>query len=187
MRIGIDIDDTISKTNEKLIEEALQYDQKYLKGKGFKDKEAYSFMEMFYWNVIDVDNFMKYFRNGNSFLELEPLEDSVEVINKLYDEGNEIFFITRRKNKLKMKSMTKKWLKKQGFKYNKVFFEVSKKGDLAEKLGLDVFLDNDEKNVYDALESNIRAYLMDSKYNKEVPDLERVHNWKEFYKFVKEK
>ena len=117
MRIGIDIDDTISKTNEKLIEVALEYDRQRVKGKGFKDPDAYSFMEMFYWNVVDVDTFLKTFRSGNYFLELEPVTGAVEYINKLYDEGNEIFFITRRQNKLKMKMMTKKWLKKNGFKY----------------------------------------------------------------------
>ena len=185
MKIGIDIDDTISKTNEKLIEAALEYDKKRVKGKGFKDPEAYSFMEMFYWNVIDVDTFMKTFRGGNYFLELEPIEGAVEYINKLYDDGHEIYFITRRQNKLKMRSMTKKWLKKNGFKYNKIFFEIKEKGKFGESLGLDYFIDNDEKNVYDALEYNIKAYLMSTKYNKDVTDLKRVRTWKEFYSKVK--
>ena len=103
MKIGIDIDDTVSKTNERLIEEALKYDREYVKGKGFKDPEAYSFMEMFYWSVVDVDNFLKRFRKGNAFYELDEKEDAALYISKLYDEGNEIYFITRRQNTLKMK------------------------------------------------------------------------------------
>lgn len=185
MRIGIDIDDTVSKTNEKLIEVALRFDEKRVKGKGFKDPNAYSFMEMFYWNVMDVDTFMKTFRSGNYFLELEPLEGASEYISKLYEEGNEIYFITRRQNTFKMRSMTKKWLKKNGFKYNKVFFYIKDKGKFGSELGLDYFIDNDEKNVYDALEYNIKAYLMDTKYNKDVTDLERVKSWKEFYNKIK--
>ena len=74
MRIGIDIDDTVSKTNEKLIEAAIEYDKKRVKGKGFRNPDAYSFMEMFYWNVMDVDTFMKTFRSGNYFLELEEVK-----------------------------------------------------------------------------------------------------------------
>ncbi len=185
MKIGIDIDDTVSKTNEKLIEVALEYDKKRVKGKGFKNPDAYSFMEMFYWNVVDVDTFLKTFRSGNYFLELEPLEGAVEYINKLKAEGNEIYFITRRQNSLKMKHMTKKWLKKNGFKYDKVFFYIKEKGKFGSELGLDLFIDNDEKNVYDALEYGIKAYLMETKYNKEVPDLEKVKSWEEFYNRIK--
>jgi len=185
MRIGIDIDDTISKTNEKLIEVAIEYDKKKVKGKGFKDPDAYSFMEMFYWNVIDVDTFLKTFRSGNYFLELDPVEGAVEYINKLYEEGNEIYFVTRRQNTFKMKSMTKKWLKKNGFKYNKVFYHIKEKGRFGAELGLDYFIDNDEKNVYDAIEYGIKAYLMSTKYNKDVTDLKRVKSWEEFYNKVK--
>ena len=185
MRIGIDIDDTISKTNEKLVEEALKFDKNRVKGKGFKDPTAYSFMEMFYWNVVDVDTFMKTFRSGNSFWELDTIEGAVEYINKLYDEGNEIFFITRRQDSFKMKHITKKWLKKKGFKYNKVFFNIKEKGEFCVRMDIDCFIDNDEKNVYEALEYGVKAFLMDTKYNRNVTDLERIKTWSEFYNKVK--
>ena len=64
MIIGIDIDDTIAKTNERLISEALEFDKKFVRGKGFKNKKAYSFMEMFYWSVVDVDDFLEHIRNS---------------------------------------------------------------------------------------------------------------------------
>ena len=64
MRIGVDIDDTTSKTNDRLVEEAYIYDKKYLKGRGFQDKDAYSFTEMLFWNVVDVDNFLEYIRKS---------------------------------------------------------------------------------------------------------------------------
>ena len=187
MKIGIDIDDTVSKTNERLIEEALKYDREYVKGKGFKDPEAYSFMEMFYWSVVDVDNFLKRFRKGTAFYELEEKEEAPLYISKLYDEGNEIYFITRRQNTMKMKSMTKKWLKKKGFKYNKIFMEIRNKGEFCHNLDIDIFIDNDEKNVYEALEYKIDSLLMATKYNEDVEDLRKVHNWKEIYDYIKEK
>ena len=70
MRIGIDIDDTVSHTNERLVEEAYKYDKEHVKGKGFKNRNAYSFMDMFYWNVMDVDNFLNNVKNGNFFQSL---------------------------------------------------------------------------------------------------------------------
>jgi 5'(3')-deoxyribonucleotidase len=187
MKIGIDIDDTVSKTNERLIEEAVKYDSEVLRGRGFKNPDAYSFMEMFYWSVVDVDNFLKKFRKSNAFYELEPKEYAAQVITKLYEAGNEIYFITRRQNTFKVKSMTKKWMKKNGFKYNKIFFHIREKGKFAEDLGIDLFIDNDEKNVYEALEYNIDSLLMATRYNENVTDLKRVNDWKEIYKYIKEK
>ena len=187
MKIGIDIDDTVSKTNERLIEDALKFDREFVKGKGFKDKEAYSFMEMFYWTVLDVDGFLKKFRKSNAFYELEQKEDASKYITQLYDEGNEIYFITRRQNLLRIKSMTKRWLKKNGFKYNKVFFGIKDKGTLCHELGIDLFIDNDESNVYEAMEYKIDSLLMTTRYNEDVEDVKRVNSWKEIYDYIKEK
>ena len=83
MRIGIDIDDTVSHTNERLIEEAYKYDKEYVKGKGFKNRNAYSFMDMFYWNVMDVDNFLKSVRNSKFFNGLNVKDSANEYITKL--------------------------------------------------------------------------------------------------------
>ena len=185
MIIGIDIDDTISLTNDRLIEEAIKYDREFLKGKGFKNKKAYSFMEMFYWSVLDVDSFLNYIRSSKFFLEVLPIENSALYINKLYDEGNKIIFITRRENTFKVKSMTKKWLKKNGFKYNKLILGAKKKGVVCETEGVSFFVDNDIKNVYEVLECGIDCVLMSDGYNKDEEELERVNSWKEVYDKVR--
>ena len=65
MNIGIDIDDTIASTNEKLIETAIRYDKEVLGGRGFKNKDAYKFVEMFYWDKTNVNNFFTYVRKSN--------------------------------------------------------------------------------------------------------------------------
>lgn len=186
MIIGIDIDDTISLTNARLIEEACFFDKEYLKGKGYKNRNAYSFMEMFYWSVLDVDSFLKYIRDSKFFLGVEPIKDAAIYINKLYDEGNKIVFITRRKNTFKVKSMTKKWLKKHGFKYNKLILGAKKKGEICDNEGVSFFVDNDIKNVYDVLDYGINAVLMTDDYNKDENELVRVNSWQDIYKKVGE-
>lgn len=186
MIIGVDIDDTISKTNEMMIKKALWYDEKYVKGKGFKNKKAYSFMEMFHWNVLDVDNFMKYIRDSKFFLEVEPIEDAAKYINMLAGEGNKIVFITRRKDSLKVKMMTKKWLKKYGFKYNKLILGATKKGEICDREGVSFFVDNDLKNVLEVKDYGISAILMGDDYNKDEDEVLRVKSWKEAYECAKE-
>ena len=186
MRIGIDIDDTTSKTNDSLIEEAYIFDKKYLKGRGFQDKNAYSFTEMFFWNVVDVDNFLNYIRKGKFVLKLEEMEDAPKYINKLKDKGHTIIFITKRSNNFKSKWYTKRWLKNKGIKYDKIIFGSKNKADAMVKEKIDLMIDDDIKNVKKALDLGIKAYLMDSKYNQEYKKVERVNNWKEIYSKIKE-
>lgn len=186
MIIGIDIDDTISKTNDKLVEAAYKYDMEHVKGKGFKNKKAYSFMEMFYWNVMDVDRFLETIRNSKFFLEVEPFEDAAEFINKMYDESNKIIFITRRQNTFKVKYMTKKWLKCHGFKYHKLVLGAKNKGEICDGEGVSFFIDNDIKNVLMAKDYNIDAVLMSDKYNVDENEVDKVKSWKEIYNKYRE-
>ena len=65
MIIGIDIDDTVAKTNSSLLEVAIRFDKEQLEGKGFKNKDAYSLKELFYWTDQDVSKFMETIRDGN--------------------------------------------------------------------------------------------------------------------------
>lgn len=185
MRIGIDIDDTVANTDAKIIEEALKYDKRQVKGRGFKDKDAYTFMEKFYWNVMDVDGFMKVIRKGKFFSEIVPIEGAPEAVSRLYDEGNEIIFITRRKNNLKTKLMTKKWLKKNGFKFNDIYMGSEKKGAVCKKLGIDVFVDNDERNIREAKKEGIESILRGTPYTSDVKDLKSIENWEDIYKYIK--
>lgn len=67
-RLGVDIDDTITYTNKYLIEEAIKYD-KLIGGKGFKNKNAYNFTEMFFWNNQDKINFFGYLRDRESLIK----------------------------------------------------------------------------------------------------------------------
>jgi len=185
MVIGIDIDDTIANTNDYLVNEALQFDKECVKGRGFKNKNAYSYMEMFYWSVLDVDYFLKKMRKMNYYALLDPIKDAVFYVNKLYDEGNTIILITKRENSMKVKMSTKKWLKKNNFKYHQLILKGDKKGEICKRFGIDVFIDNDEINVYDALEYGVSCVLKGTRFNEEENELKRIEEWEDIYNYVK--
>ena len=48
----------------------------------------------------------------------QPFPDALETINKLYDEGHQICFITSRTEDLK--EITAEWLNRHGFKYHSI-------------------------------------------------------------------
>ena len=79
---------------------------------------------------------------------------------------------------------TKKWLKKNGFKYNKLFIGIRNKSDICEEQNIDLFIDNDYKNIEDALAKGIDSLLMIDDFNKERKDLKSVKNWKEIYDYI---
>ena len=187
MKIGIDIDDTIAYTNEKLIEAAVRYDKECLKGRGFRDKDAYKFVEMFYWNKDNVQSFFNYVRGSNFFLELDVIPGALEYINKLYDEGNEIYFITYRTNKNPLVlEKTKKWLSDKGFKYHKLFMRSEDKGKVCKDIGVDVFIDNTYTHIEDALAYGIDSLLFNTIYNNDIDYDKRVYDWEEIYNYIKE-
>ena len=185
MIIGIDIDDTIAKTNISLIEEAFQFDKEFCNGKGFKNKDAYSLRELFYWDDEDVLKFMTYVRESNLFTEIIPIKDSVFYINKLYDEGYKIYFITRRKNTANMLKITMKWLEKHGFKYHKLLMGCSEKGEICIKEKVNLFIDNDIKHVNDVLSLGINVILKADSYNDKCGILTRLDSWEEIYNYIK--
>ncbi|HAB66949.1 MAG TPA: hypothetical protein DCE23_06235 [Firmicutes bacterium] len=183
MKIGIDIDDTIAKTNDRLIVEAVKYDRECCKGKGFKDKDAYSFMDMFFWNVLELDGFFNIVRKGSFFSELDPVEDAVDYVNQLRKDGHKTYLITRRENNFKTKSRTKKWLKNCGFTYDKLIMGCAKKGEECEKLGIDLLIDNDIKNIESAEHHKVKGILKGTPFN-ETTKYNRIEDWKEIYKYI---
>lgn len=186
MRIGIDVDDTIAETNKGIVEEALKYDKEFVKGRGFKNKNAYSLMEMFYWSVLDLDHFMHYIRTGKFFTTLTPVAGAVQNINKLYQDGHDILFITRRANNFKTKMKTKKWLKEKGFHYHKLLLGCDDKDEICNEYGIEFFIDNDLQNVVEVSSLGIPCVLKGTDFNKGEKEYKRIESWDAIYDYVNE-
>lgn len=183
MKICVDIDDTISKTNERLMEEAIRYDRECCRGRGFKDKDAYSLMDLFYWNVVELDKFFSIIHTAKFYASLGMVEDANTYVNQLKKDGHEIYFITKRKKTFNISSKTKKWLKDFGFNYNKLVLGVNKKGEKCKELGIDLIIDNDIKNIKDAESYGIKGIVKGTKFNETENHL-RIEEWADIYKYI---
>lgn len=186
MKIGIDIDDTLTNTSEyvmplikKYIEDELQRKYEFLEAEKdwyylsehldlTKDEESYCWRTFYH-----VDNYL-------------PRENAIEVINKLYDEKNEITFITSRceKDIKDAEKRTIKWLEKYNIKYHKLIMKVENKGEIAKKEKIDVFIDDSIRHCKVVASVGVKTYLITNEYNKfyECKDFERVDSWNDFYK-----
>lgn len=188
MVIGIDIDDTICSTNEKIIEEADRYDKEVLGGTGVKDATAYEFTEMMGWEKEMKGQFfadrLEYIMDN---AELKP--NAKELINKLHDEGNKIIFISFRKDKYIKEpyTMTKNYLDRHGVKYDGLFVNTGTKTDECIENGVKLFIDDKESHCEDVSNAGIDVVLFTNLYNHAENRFVRKDNWTDLYAYIKEK
>ena len=186
--IGIDMDDTICSTNERIIVEADKYDKEVLGGTGVKDVKAYEFNDMLGWEPEMKGQFFKdrleYIMGG-----AEIKEDAKRVINKMHDLGVKIVIISFRKAKYISDpyKLTKDWLDTEGVKYDKIYVDTGSKVDecLDEKVTL--FIDDKESHCEEVSKAGIDVLLFTNEYNKEENRFTRVNNWNEVEKYIEEK
>lgn len=193
MNIGIDIDDTICNTYEvflpyfkKFMEEELkreyQFDledktdyYKLQKRFGLTDDEDFTFWEKYFPTIVK---------------EVVPKDNSVEVIKKLKEDGNNIFLITARYavEGFDIRGITEKWLNEKGIVYDKLIINSHNKLEIANEEKIDIFIDDSVRNCSMLIDGNIKTCMYTTEYNNfyENENMTRVYSWDEFYKIVKE-
>ena len=171
MNIGIDIDDTISKTFEIVCELAKKYNTEELKRNEEinLNKDITSPIwckELFEWNEDEENNFWKKYYL-KYIEEVEVKEKARETINKLAKDNN-IILITARfdDNTKKAEKVTKKWLEKNEIKYNKLFMGHLDKRKIAQENQIDIFIDDNFSTCKEIADLGIKTFMMDSKLNK---------------------
>ena len=189
MKIGIDIDDTITNSSDIFV----KYAEKYNNEKNINyviDPSTLDPKKSFGWNKKNVKEFL------NQYLEdvlnnAEAKVDSIEIINKLKDDGNEIIFITSRSAdeiKNNMFELTNKWLKKHNYKYDLLVIDSKEKINDCIKYKIDVFIDDSYNNCKEIkAKTKIPVILYSTRYNINENDnsIIRVNDWLEIYDFLK--
>lgn len=193
MNIGIDIDDTISKTTEMIDIFAQKFTEGELK-RSFTINEKnvtdpYWAKETYSWTEKECDRFFEIYYE-KIMENLEPKEDVIDAINHLA-KSNKIIIITARwdkENKI-MAQITKNWLEKHQIHYDQLYVGHKDKRQLVTENNVEIFIDDNYKTCKQISELNVRTLIMNSRLNKNIKDdkLERVFSWKEIKeKIIKE-
>lgn len=193
MRIGIDIDNVIADFNNGLMNAYLEHD-KTLRNNGIVNKNAqYVRWGMFDWSKKEEEAF--YYKNIEKIVSnLDVITGAKEYIDKLKEDGHNIILITGRDNGeySNPKDMTEKWLKKNNIYYDKLILTDAYAGNKFSKTAecieykIDVMID-DSRNVCTELnEAGIKVFIMDTRLNREITNIERVYNWEEIYNKIQE-
>lgn len=187
MRIGIDIDNVISNFNEELLKEYIKHDEE-IKGKGMVNKDVY-ITEMFSWTKEEERTFYK--NNIERIaINLKAIEGASKYIKNLKEDGHIIYIISGRDNGEYSDpyKMTIDWLKKYDIVYDKIFlvdaYNSHSKTEICLEHNIDVMIDDSKRMCKDIKENGIRALLMDTPYNRDTEEFERVNSWEEIYSLI---
>lgn len=186
MRIGIDVDDTITNSYDvifDLIGKVYNKDSNKLK----EDGVNYSDVMEDHVNFPNYDKFVS--DNFDKIIPNVPLkENAKDIINKLHDDGHQIIIMTARNDKEYSNPYmtTYLYLVKHDIMFDKIFVNMKDKGSLCKEQKIDIFIDDSVTNCKSAINNGINTYLFDSTFNKENNDIRRVYNWNDVYKIINE-
>lgn len=194
MNIGIDIDDTISKTFEYSYPLSKEYTKKVLNREGLSIEEvsanSHQYLKVINeWSNEEADNFWA--ENYKTIIQnVKIKEDVVDILKKLKSDGHQIYLITARTkdNSFDVALETQKWLEKNGVIYDDLIIDALEKDEIAKAKNIDLFIDDSFTNCKAVTNIGIKSYLVDSPVNKGLEDNEisRVFSWDEIYKKINE-
>ena len=172
MRIGIDIDNTITHTRESVF--------KYKRRSRFKHNKGY-YLD---WDKKDQDEFLKEYVEDIQ-MNAKVKEGAPEVIEKLHNLGHKIILITYRNNILNdnLIDNTKKYLKKNNIYYDDILFNALEKGKICKYNKIDLLIDDSPVNIESVKNAGIKYLVYPMFYNKKL--FPRVNNWYEVLDYIK--
>ncbi len=170
MIIGIDIDDTITKTTELYKEIALK---EYPKYKGRIPDGKYTEFRAKYGEYIRKNVLLK--------------EDVLEVLNYIKSKGHQIYIVTLRGiDGEYIIEETKSYLKENKIPYDKIIGGAINKGKVAKENNIDLFIEDRSEVIKDLIKYKIPYIKMYKKGDINFP-YTVAKDWKKVLKMLKER
>lgn len=191
MRIGIDIDDTLTDVKNELIKAGENYARSLGKDikvdKNFEDKNnnGNKWQEMFQFNYDELKYFLKDIQESITN-KAKPRENVVEVINKLKNDGNEIIIITARDSEFHDNpyKYSKDWLDKNNIYYDKLVVNARNKEDACIEEKIDLFIDDSESNCLKVNKAGIKTIRVCNEIENNNSNLICFNNWNDIYSYI---
>lgn len=171
MIIGIDIDNTITNTEEKALEYVKKYNPNLIN---------YNLHNV---KLKELARFYKKYLN-QIFMEVTLKENVKETLENFHKRGYKIIFITARSTDLDIsfEEITKEYLKSNNIIYDKLIMKSSNKGIDAERENVDIFIDDKEDNLDSVASKNIECLkFVKQKTNNKYQEFD---NWLDIEKYI---
>ena len=186
MRIGIDIDGVLTDFEKWQLDYGSKYFLKY--NKNIVNPDGYDSDTVFnVTNEMDSEFWKEYLYD---YAVNEPARKfSGEVIDKLKENGFEIYIITARfltdKNTIegeRMRNIVKNWLKQNNVHYDKIIFSPEDKLKICKENNIDIMIEDKVENINN-ISKEIPVICFNASYNKSCTsdNIYRVYSWYDIY------
>ena len=190
MKIGIDIDNTLTDVQAELNRAAYNYAKTL--GKNIDEKNlleninnnANFYKEKFKFNYEELKYFLKYIQE-DIINRANPRDKAVETIRKLKNEGHKIYIITARAKEYHDDPymLSKKWLDENNIVYDKLIVDAIDKTNICKKEKIDIFIDDQLHNCIALSNVGIKTIRI-SKDKKQYDKIITLDNWNSIYKYI---
>lgn len=190
MRIGIDIDGVLTDVERWQLDYGSKfYYERYQKE--IVDFEGYDTNQIF--NVddkLDEEFWRKYFKEYS--LNVEARKFASEVIDKLKQDGHQIYIITARGSFLshsadvmsieENQQIVLNWLKNNHINYDKIIFSPEDKLDICKENNIDLMIEDKVDNL-NKISKIIPVICFHAGYNKvcKISNIIRCYSWYDIY------
>ena len=181
MKIGIDVDGVLTDLEAY----QLKYGKRYFKDVMDIDESAYDICDIFHCSREEREKFWTLYIWKYSLFDIIR-QDAKAVVDKLKDDGHEIYILTGRAHTTEdnargalFRKMLEYWLKKNGIQYDEIYYcsednSSTEKFDLCQKLGIDVMIEDKAENI-DLIKNIADVVCIRTGYNRSVLDEDHVH------------
>lgn len=181
MNIGIDIDDTLTNTNEASEEYIIKYEKEHPNVK-------LDHMKLLR-GIFDTEELHMFFKeNSKNICDKVSIKDNAKnIIDKLRSEGHKIVFITARSNTYfeDVNKYVENFLKINEINYDKIITSQTYKLETCKREKIDIMFDDAIDTIETLNENNIKGVVFTSRLNKEInTKSDRVNSWQDVYEYV---
>ncbi|RKQ27865.1 5' nucleotidase, NT5C type [Oceanobacillus halophilus] len=186
MRFGFDIDDTLINLREHAFHVYNKKLNTNLDLTVFNNINRVEIHEPFGLSDEEGNEMWKNTLEEIYFTDCPPFPGAVKAIQKLHNDGHDIYYITARPKE--HGEATRDWVKNQGFPVENDQFFYGMKDDekvhIIQDLKLDYYVD-DKPAILDTLKNEKTKLLMkDQPYNQHVKGFTRMIDWNDFQSII---
>lgn len=186
MRIGIDVDGTLTNLVDRVIAYGQEYELENNLPFGLSNPQTDYYSLAFDWGS-KIGN--KFWRDSfNKINSTEPRALAKKYLDILHEKGHEIYIVTARnydefEDPVKY---TTKWLKKHKIPFDKVIANADDKGKVCLENNIEVFLDDNARNCDSTSAAGVKTFIMYNylSENYHNPLVKKVYSFVEFYREI---
>lgn len=181
MKIGIDIDNTITDTLPILKQYCKKYNEEVVKRNLKENEEGYTSYTLYDWTKEENDGFCENYL-PEAMKQVKTKRGAVEIIQKL-KEKNDIYIITARSEK--RYEMTRVFLQANHIPYDNLMIDCKNKAEVCKKNGIEVMIEDEPPHI-ESISNCIPVIVFEEPYNKNCKgdNVYKVKSWNEVYPII---